>query len=180
MTLVIDQAPPFPNRQNAVVWFFCALKEGPKSSVRLYPPGSERYSTRALEAHLACIDIVFGLLVCLPFWNTLEANIYRPLLQFIPNEWFWGLLLVVRGVIHLVALRINGAAWWTPFLRAAASISSAVFFGALAFVLTWADPFTPGLVFTISVMSVVAHWYCMRRSGRDAAVAYGAWRRLKG
>lgn len=177
MSLVAGDRMPFPNRENPLIWFLCALREGPKTSIRIYPPGAERYSTRALEAHLSCIDIMFGLIIIMPFWNTLEQAVYRPMLTFVPHESFWGSLLIVRGLVHIVALRINGAAWWTPFLRAAASLFSGVFFAGLAVVLTWADPFVPGLVFTVAILNVVAHWYCMRRSGRDAAVAYGARRR---
>lgn len=159
-------------KQNLVVWFLIALKKGPKRIPALYPPGSERYSTRSLEAHLSVIDVVFGLLVMLPYWNTLEQPIYAPLLQLVPSETFWGGILLARGLVHLVALRINGHAWWTPFMRAFASTFSGLLFAVFAIVLTWATPFVPGLIFTLAVVSTVAHLYCCRRSGRDAGIAW--------
>ncbi|KQT52277.1 MULTISPECIES: hypothetical protein [unclassified Aureimonas] len=144
--------------------------------IALFPPGSERYATRSLEAYLAGLDLLFGTIVVMPTWNTLEPAIYDPLLRLMPSEGFWGLLIAMRGAIHLVALRINGAAWWTPYIRAVVSGWASLMFAVFAVTLFFAEPFRPGLVFSLAVLNAVAHYQCLRRSARDAGMACHAAR----
>lgn len=151
-------------------WFLAALRQGP-ALLQLFPPGSERYATRSLEAYLAVMDILFGVLVVLPMWDTMEPGIYARLLDIIPNEAVWGAILAGRGLLHAIALRINGRAWWTPFARAACSGISAIFWCLFLVAILSAHPFVPGLVFSLAVVNVGAHYYCIRRSGRDARMA---------
>ena len=154
-------------------WWWNALITAPPH-VALFPPGSERYATRSMEAYLAWLDLLFGFVVVLPFWNTLQPEVYAPLLAIMPQEEFWGLLLMARGLFHLVSLRINGRAWWTPYARAIASGCSAVFWFVFVLALWWTVPFRPGLIFCMGTINVYAHLYCLRRSGRDAGMAYAS------
>lgn len=141
------------------------------TSRSFYPAGKERYATKSLETYLAGLDILFGLLVLAPTWNTMEPAVYAPLLDFIPNEAVWGALLATRGLTHAIALKINGRAWWTPYARCAASAFSAAFWLMFLIVITLANPFAPGLVFSLAVANVIAHYHCVGRSARDAGMA---------
>jgi hypothetical protein len=144
---------------------------GPWAVTRyLYPQGFERYATRALEGYLAIFDIFYGTLLMMTYWDTMEAQIYQPLLNLLP-EGAWGALFVLRGVFHLGALYINGRAWWTPYVRAFASATSTLFWTGFGIALLFAPVFTPGLIFSLAVMAVPTHLYCLRRSGRDAGMA---------
>lgn len=137
----------------------------------LYPRGFERYATRALEYHLASFDLLYGFMLMLPAWDSMNASIYRPLLGLIPDEFYWGLIFFSRGIFHMLALYINGRAWWTPYCRAAASAVSALFWVGFGTVLLFAEPFIPSLTFSLAVTAVASHIYCLRRSGRDAGMA---------
>lgn len=137
---------------------------------KLYPRGFERYATRALEGYMGTFDVLYGLLLMMPHWDTMEAAVYAPLLK-VMGETAWGFAFLIRGVLHLTALYINGRAWWTPWARAAASGVSALFWACFGTALLFVPDFKPGLVLTLAITAVIFHIYCLRRSARDAGMA---------
>lgn len=89
-----------------------------------------RVKDRALEWHVAAFTAFFGIWIGAP-----DTSFGAPHLQAAINlmpEGIWATLFAGIGILHLVALGINGSAWWTPIARAAAAAINLFFFAVLA------------------------------------------------
>lgn len=78
-----------------------------------------RFEGRHLEWHVASGAAVFGAGLGAPP-DSLNPVTLRAVLEIMPESG-WALIFAFVGTLHLVALGINGAAPWTPFVRATAA-----------------------------------------------------------
>lgn len=86
------------------------------------------YPERKLEWTLAIYTLFFGLFLILPAMS-MNTRSFTAALAFMPEP-AWGAAYIVVGIIHNIALHINGRAAWTPFARLLALfLNSQVFLG---------------------------------------------------
>lgn len=79
-----------------------------------------RFKDRVLEWHVAAYTCLFGVWLSGP-GEAFNPITLRILLDLVP-EAKWAAAFTIIGTVHLVALAINGAAWWTPITRTVAAI----------------------------------------------------------
>lgn len=75
-----------------------------------------KFGSRKLEWMISVYTIYFGVLLIIPGDSMGGPNFVKPL-QWLPEEQ-WGFMYTAVGILHAVALHINGRAAWTPFVRA--------------------------------------------------------------
>ena len=92
--------------------------------------GAPSQQGRRLDWALALFTCVWGIWVALP-GRAMDGAAYRDHAAMLP-EWQWGMLMAASGVLHMVALRVNGGAGWTPYFRAAVGYWGASVFTLLA------------------------------------------------
>lgn len=80
------------------------------------------YQIRQAEIFAALGCIIMGLWVIAP-WSSMATPAYDSLLMM-ASEFSWGLIFLLNGVIHALALYINGSRWWTPFFRIFACVGA--------------------------------------------------------
>ncbi|MEL6680650.1 MAG: hypothetical protein AAFQ51_18250, partial [Pseudomonadota bacterium] len=71
--------------------------------------------TRLLEITLALVMLVRGIMKLTP-GSVTDYDVYSVFHQIAPEE-VWGVLFAVCGIVHLVALYINGRWKTTPSIR---------------------------------------------------------------
>lgn len=121
------------------------------------------YHNRKLEWSVATYTLAFGLFLMLP-QRSMSASFLD--LKGYMSEPFWGLLYGMIGLLHLIALHINGRAAWTPFVRViAAAISSQVFL-ATSVSIAAVNPFSTG-AFTYVFLAMGFCGPCILSASRD-------------
>lgn len=73
------------------------------------------YNKRKLEWGLAFYTLLYGIFLLFPFVS-MASPAYIAVLSIL-TETQWGFVYVLTGVLHIIALHINGKRWWTPFAR---------------------------------------------------------------
>lgn len=127
-----------------------------------------RFDNRALEWWLASTTFGSGVFLGQRA-PVMSSPPYHQLILWFPEQ-DWALFFILTGTLHLLALAINGRAWWTPLLRAAmAAANSAVF-------CLFAAGFFMVLPHTTSVYSyssfAVAGFICFYRAMKESVHAY--------
>lgn len=102
-----------------------------------------RLKDRVLEWHVACYTAIFGLWLSAPA-DSLNPQTLRLILDLVP-EGTWALVFALTGTAHLMALAINGAAWWTPHVRAAAASFNFLAYATLAYSIWLASAWSTGV-----------------------------------
>lgn len=110
-----------------------------------------RFSERRLEWALAIYTLFFGLFLILPP-ASMNTRSFTAALAFMP-EIAWGAVYSVVGVIHNIALHINGRAAWTPFARLLALFLNSQVFLGLALGVGTSNPWSTG-VFTYAFFGI--------------------------
>ena len=123
-----------------------------------------RYKDRAVEWHVAFATLAFGLGVASP-----EFVLSRSLdwLHRVMPETAWGWCFAIIGAVHLVALAINGARWWTPLARTAMAALNLLAYAILT-VGFWVDVPTSTGVLTYGTLVVPMLATTLYRAARDA------------
>ncbi len=134
------------------------------------------YAQRRLEWLLALYTVWFGGMLCLPPLSMSSASFEGAL--SLMSETSWGVTYVVVGLIHNVALHVNGRAAWTPFARLCALTLNANVFLAMCLSLIPVNPVGTG-VLTYGFVAVgfcgAAIWGAAQDCGRELKI----WRRSK-
>lgn len=102
-----------------------------------------RLKDRVLEWLFASYTLVFGLWLAAP-WDALNPVSLARLLSYAPEDW-WAFGFTSIGAGHCIALIINGAAWWTPYARAAAASLNFASYGLLVIGFVKAAPGSSGV-----------------------------------
>lgn len=103
------------------------------------------YASRKLEWLIALYTVGFGAFLMLP-WISMSPRSFRGALA-VMGEFSWGGTYLGVGVIHAIALHINGRSAWTPFARAGALFLNANVFLAMTLGIAEVSPVSTG-VFT--------------------------------
>jgi hypothetical protein len=136
---------------------------------------THHHKDRRLEWWLAINTAFFGVFIAAA-WQSMDSAAYDVLRTWL-TETNWGLLFVVTGFCHAVALGINGRAWWTPFVRTAATSANALIYASFAAGFWAMDPKSTA-VWIYSSLSVAA-LICIYGAVKDVVHVWGAWRDSK-
>lgn len=132
------------------------------------------YPQRRLEWLLALYTVWFGGMLCLPV-PSMNPDSFIGALSYM-SETSWGVAYVMVGLLHNVALHINGRAAWTPFARLAALALNANVFLAMALSLMPVNPVDTG-VLTYGFIAIgfcgAAIWSAAQDCGREVKI----WRK---
>lgn len=131
-----------------------------------------RIRDRALEWHLAAFSAIFGVWVGSPETAFAAPNLQVALRLF--PESVWAMLFAGVGMLHLVALGINGAAWWTPFVRVLAA-SLNLFFFAVFTAAVWEYDHRAAVVAVYSGAVVAPLVTIVFKALRDCFLMKRAW-----
>jgi hypothetical protein len=118
-----------PKRQTMLVVRVLRLFAGMMQGA-LEMDGTIHHKDRRLEWSLAAGT--FGLGVWLADGSrSMDSDAYLVLRSWL-YESDWALLFVITGALHMVALGINGRAWWTPFVRSTVTSINALVYASFA------------------------------------------------
>lgn len=131
-----------------------------------------KHKDRRLEWWLAATTFGFGLWVVDPA-RSMDGRAYDVLRTWL-SEADWGLLFILTGALHLVALGINGRAWWTPFVRSGVTAANAMIYAAFATGFALSDKSSTA-VWIYSALCVAA-LVCIYGAVRDVVRIWGEWR----
>lgn len=140
-------------------------------------PWFTAYSTRKLEWLLAIYTLYFGTMISLPP-HSMSAASFKSALLIMP-EWAWGLIYIVVGVLHNLALHVNGRAAWTPFARLAALFLNSQVFLGLALGIAQVNPWSTG-VFTYGFFAFGFCGAAFYTAGLDCGREVKIWRAQHG
>ena len=102
------------------------------------------FSGRRLEWCLAIYTVTFGVWIALPS-ESMSSPGFRSALSLM-TEREWGALYIVVGMIHNIALHVNGRAAWTPFARVGAVFLNGQVFLAMALAIAQSSPWSSGVL----------------------------------
>jgi hypothetical protein len=126
---------------------------------------THRRADRPLEWFLAGFSVVWGGSV----WMTKGVFSLAPYTQMLdrlsPAQ--WAVASIALGAVHMVALLINGTAWWTPLLRLVTTSANAGFFAWIAAILYGSADVGPAAL-TYVYFAVGFSW-CAFVAGQDVA-----------
>lgn len=129
------------------------------------------FKDRVFEWWLAFNTLLYGFFLALP-GESMDGDAYINLREWL-SEVGWSGFFVLTGVVHLTALTVNGRAWWTPFLRSAATSANALIYALLGFGFWLVDPISTA-VFAYSVFIFSAAVVCFYRATKDASAVWEA------
>ncbi len=129
-----------------------------------------RLKDRVLEWHVAVYTLLFGL------WLSKDGDALNPLtlrlvLDLIP-EATWAMAFTLIGAVHVIALGINGAAWWTPITRTVAACFNLLAYAVLSVSIFMAAP-ESSAVPTYGFFVVPTLVTVIFRAARDAFLVRG-------
>ncbi|MGI3169975.1 hypothetical protein ACRARG_12520 [Pseudooceanicola sp. C21-150M6] len=127
-------------------------------------PWRIRYKDRALEWHVAFATLAFGIGVASPEFILSKSLDW---MHRVMGEVAWGYVFAAIGAVHLLALAINGARWWTPLAR---TVMAALNLAAYSFLTIgfWVDAPTSTGVLTYGFFMVPCLGTTLFRAARDA------------
>ncbi len=133
-------------------------------------PWRLRYKDRRTEWAVATYTFGFGVVLSGPSASMTSPS-WATLLRFM-SEGNWGVLFILVGGIHMLALGINGAAWWTPLVRSVTAginlLAYATILGGI-FVENSVSPGVPTYGLICWLLKDI-----LSRASRDAFVVLGA------
>ncbi|MFS4437862.1 hypothetical protein ACMA5I_06590 [Paracoccaceae bacterium GXU_MW_L88] len=133
------------------------------------------YPRRKLEWAIALYTVYFGAALLLPR-TSMASYEFGSVLHILP-EALWGCVYIAVGLIHNVALHVNGRGCWTPFARLAAlSLNSQVFLAlSLASAHSNAVSMSAITYFGVTIFFCgPAIWAAAGDCGREIAIMRGA------
>ncbi|WP_072296157.1 hypothetical protein [Paracoccus sp. SM22M-07] len=131
------------------------------------------FRQRRLEWCIALYTVGFGAFLMLPFVSFATAG-YRGVLTLM-SEFSWGLVYLLTGILHNVALHVNGRAAWTPFARVVTLFLNSQVFLAFALAFAHSNPAGSG-VFTYAVIATLFCWVALWAAGEDCGREYKIWK----
>ncbi|MFH5773615.1 hypothetical protein ACHFJ0_05135 [Paracoccus sp. NGMCC 1.201697] len=102
------------------------------------------YGRRKLEWLIAIYTVYFGIGLMLPPVSMAPRSFYGALALM--SEQSWGAAYFAVGLLHAVALHVNGRAAWTPFARLGALFLNAQVFLAMTIGIAAVNPFSTGVL----------------------------------
>ena len=130
------------------------------------------FQSRRLEWLIAFYTVYFGMGLCLPPQSMSGA--FSEVVNIMP-ETAWGAVYVLVGIIHALALHINGRSEWTPFARLLALILNSQVFLAMAIYLIPTNPFGTG-VLTYGFFSIGFCGVAIASAAQDCGRELKIWR----
>lgn len=134
--------------------------------------GRIHYKDRRLEWSLAAGTFGFGV------WLADGASSMDSEAYLILRAWLvesdWAILFIITGALHMVALGINGRAWWTPFIRSGVTAFNALVYASFATGF-WLLDASSTAVFMYSWAGTQA-MICVYGAVKDVSRVWGAWR----
>lgn len=125
------------------------------------------FERRRLECFFAAVTFGFGVWLLMPA-ASMNTDAFRQLLRMM-EEQLWGAMFLLNGLIHALALAINGKRWWSPLVRWVAS-----FFTASLYLVMVAGFYQSGwastAVYTYLSLSIGAA-FCAAWAWKDAVAA---------
>ena len=119
---------------------------------------------------------MFGLFLMLPPVSFATTG-YHGVLGYLPEFW-WGVLYAVTGMLHNVALHINGRAAWTPFARLVTLILNSQVFLAMALAFAHHNPWGSG-VFTYGAVSTLFCMIALVAAAEDCGREFKIWKEAR-
>lgn len=132
------------------------------------------FERRRLEWTLAVYTLYFGIGLLMPA-QSMSSSTFVGTLSLM-SELGWGVAYSVVGVIHMVALHINGRAAWTPFARLAVLAFNSQVFLALCLSLVPANPWGTG-VMTYGAIAIGFCGVAIIAAAQDCGKEIAIWRR---
>lgn len=130
------------------------------------------FSKRKLEWVLALYTFCFGLWLLLPPISFNPSSFSNAL--YYADEGTWGMIYTIVGVVHLLALHVNGRKAWTPFGRLiAVTLNSQVFLAITIGV--WPSNHWGSPVFTYGFLGLVFCGACIVSAAIDCGHEYAIW-----
>ena len=126
-----------------------------------------RFRNRNLEWWLAATTAGLGMFIGLGD-SSMSSPAYQQLLSWFSEE-MWATFFTLTGVLHLIALAINGQAWWTPLVRSVMSAVNGTVFTLFAAGFYALNPDTTA-VFSYSAFAVAA-FVCFYKAAKDSVQA---------
>ena len=134
--------------------------------------GRLHYKDRRLEWSLAAGTFGFGVWLA-DGARSMDSDAYLVLRSWL-YESDWAILFIVTGALHMVALGINGRAWWTPFVRSTVTAINALVYASFATGF-WIIDTSSTAVFMYSWASTQA-LICIYGAVKDVTRVWRAWR----
>ena len=116
-------------------------------------------------------------MLCLPVPSMTSIG-FTVALDLMP-EWAWGAIYVAVGIVHNLALHVNGRAAWTPFARVAALLLNSQVFFALALKIAEVNPWSTG-VFTYGFFAFGFCGVAIFTAAYDCGREIKIWRKRNG
>lgn len=167
-----DLPKPSQTQQPLTVWarlarLLCAVMTLGVHSME----GRLHYKDRRLEWSLAAGTFGFGVWLA-DGARSMDSDAYLVLRSWL-YESDWAILFIVTGALHMVALGINGRAWWTPFVRSTVTAINALVYASFATGF-WIIDTSSTAVFMYSWASTQA-LICIYGAVKDVSRVWGAW-----
>lgn len=168
-----DSPKPSQTPQHLTVWarlarLLCAVMTLGVHSM----DGRLHYKDRRLEWSLAAGTFGFGVWLA-DGARSMDSEAYLVLRSWL-YESDWAILFILTGALHMVALGINGRAWWTPFVRSTVTAINALVYASFATGF-WMIDTSSTAVFMYSWASTQA-LICVYGAVKDVYRVWGAWR----
>lgn len=134
-----------------------------------------KYDHRLQEWYYALAATSYGMGLLHP-QTSMASSAYSRLLSW-GSENVWGGAFLAAGVVYLVALTINGARWWTPFLRAAMAATITLAFAALAVGFAAHNAYSTA-VLTYGFILPLGGLFCAYPAVKDCVHGWEVWKCL--
>lgn len=129
------------------------------------------FKDRKIEWWFALQTAGFGLFLMSPA-PSMDSIAFTKLVGWMP-EYEWGLLFLATGLLHVMALAINGRRWWTPFVRFGMTSLNMVTYAAFMLGFAGIDPWTTA-VWTYGPSILSAAGLCIYGAAKDTVKAMEA------
>ena len=130
------------------------------------------FEHRRLEVFLATATGGFGMFLLLPMVS-MGTEAFRIITADV-GEPAWGVVFLLNGTAHGLALAVNGPRWWSPLIRCWASLYAMALYAVLA-IGFWAASPTTTAVWTYGCLSFgsgIAVFWAWRDADKAVHVHY--------
>lgn len=139
------------------------------------------FETRACEWMLAFIELGWGAILLTPY-PIFRDNIYFSSMALLADQYVWGAVALLTGILHLTALYWNGTKQKSPHLRAGCSAIGALLWFQTCLGFFAVKIVTPGwavysMFFIFSVYNIMrAMWDARASDDKAKAGGFGGGR----